>query len=112
MNDERFMTLAKALSKYLEAEKRFVKNSARIAEVAAAEKIARELFPDATIEVHDDPLQMGALILRVEALDITVRKIDAFKALIGNANNFEVYAIGEDKIRLSVLFKDALIRLP
>ena len=112
MTEENFMTFAKALGKYLKAEKRFVKNPARIAEVAEAEAIARAMFPNATITIADDPLQMGALILSVTDFDITVREIEQFQQLINKANNFEVYPIGEDTVQLNILFSKALIRLP
>ena len=112
MNEEEFLSFAELLSEYLGREKVFIKNPARISDVEDAGEIAREIFPFATISLKDDPLQMGALILCIEDIDIAVREIESFKSLIGKANNFEVCPIGDDRVRLSVLFNKALIHLP
>lgn len=112
MTDAELMTFARALGKYLEAEKRFVRNPARIAEVADAEHTARALFPNATITIADDPLQMGALILSVTDLDLVVRDTEQFERLISKATNFEIYSIGDDTVQMNILFNKAFTRLP
>jgi hypothetical protein len=111
MNDEEFLQFADQLAAYLEREKTFFKNPKRITEVEAAGEIARKMFPEAIITIKDDPLQMGALILCIEDIDIAVREIERFKELIGKANNFEVYPVGDERVRLSVVFNKALLRL-
>lgn len=114
MDDKEFETLMQALSKHLEREKVFIKNPERFAEVQRATEIAYELFPDATIAVDDDPLQMGALIVRIEAFDVIVRgtrEIDSFAELISKANNFEIYPVGDERLRFALVFSDALTKL-
>ena len=111
MNEEKFLQFADQLAAYLEREKVFIKNPKRMAEVEAAGELAREMFPDAIITMKDDPLQMGALILCVEDCDISVTEIERFQQLIGKANNFEIYALDDGGVRMSVLFDGALVRL-
>ena len=65
---------------------------------------AKEICPDAHIYVTDDPLQTGSLFLDVEDMDIVVRETNDFTELIKNANNFEIYPIDEEKLKLSVCF--------
>ena len=110
-----FENLMASIGKYLESEKVFIKNSARCAEVDEAFKIATQLFADANVTIDDDPLQLGALILRIEGCDLLVRGADSvakFSALIANADNFEIYPTTDDKIRFALVFSGALIRLP
>ena len=114
MDEKEFMSLMEGLSDYLEREKVFIKNPVRFAEVERATEIAEELFADSKVSIIDDPLQMGALILKIEGFDIVVRgerEIKLFTELIENADNFEIYAV-DDNIAFSILFNDALIRLP
>lgn len=115
MDDKEFETLIHALSEHLEREKVFIKNPVRFAEVQRATEIASALFTDATIAIDDDPLQMGALIVRIEAFDVTVRgatEIESFAELISKANNFEIYPVGDERLRFALVFRDALIRVP
>ena len=115
MDSQEFKGLMAELAQYLESEKVFIKNPARFAEIDTAFQIASQLFTDAEVTISDDPLQMGALILRIECYDIVVRgqdEIALFSALITNADNFEIYSAGEEKIKFSLVFSGALIRLP
>lgn len=103
-----------ALAEYLEREKIFIKNPARFADVESATEIATELFADAKISVENDPLQLGALIVRIEGFDIVVRgerEINLFKQLIDKADNFEIYSTGKDSLRFSIVFNGALMRI-
>lgn len=111
MNDEEFMQFASAVRQYLETPKVFVQNPQRIAEVNAATEIACKLFPEANITLEDDPLQMGAIILIVEDFDITVRETKAFCELVSKADNFEVYATDDEKVKLAIMFNNALTRI-
>ena len=114
MNDSEFLRLMNALAEYLEREKIFIKNPARFADVEAATEIATELFADAKISVKDDPIQMGALIICIEAFDIVIRgerEIRLFKQLIDKADNFEIYPVGKDSLRFSMVFNGALKRI-
>ena len=115
MDSQEFKGLMDKLAQYLESEKVFIKNPARFAEVNAAFQIASQLFTDAEVTISDDPLQMGALILRIESYDIIVRgqeEIALFSALIATADNFEIYPANNEKIKFALVFSGALIRLP
>ena len=115
MHDEEFEGLMGELSEYLEREKVFIKNPARFADVERATEIATQLFSDSTVAVDDDPLQMGALIVRIDCFDITIRgerEIKLFTELVSKADNFEVYPVGDERVRFAILFNHALTRLP
>jgi hypothetical protein len=114
MNNTEFNALMDALKEYLDKEKVFIKNPERFADIERATEIASALFSDMDIIIKDDPLQMGALIIKITGLDITVRgerEIALFKELISKADNFEIYAFGDDDITFSILFNHALVRL-
>lgn len=114
LSNENFMDLMDELAKYLENEKVFIQNPARYAEVQRAAAIAKELFNEYDISIKDDPIQMGALILCINGFDITVqgkRSKELFKELISQANNFEIYPVGDDKVRFSILFANVLKRI-
>ena len=98
------------LTEYLNSQKIFVQNPKRIAEVNAATEMACKLFPKADINLIDDPLQMGAIILTIEDCFVTVREVKKFIDLIGNANNFDILGT-EENIKLSILFDNALIKI-
>ena len=115
MNDKEFITFAEHLQKYLEMEKVFIKNPARFAEVEEAFNLAQQLFADSDITIADDPLQMGALILRIEGYDIVIRgqeEIALFSELISKASNFEIYPIGDEKVKFALVFSGALTKMP
>lgn len=114
MNDKEFMDLMSDLQEYLAREKVFIQNPVRYAEIQHATEIAKELLKDYDISIKDDPLQMGALILCIEGYDIMVqgeREIKLFTELISKANNFEIYPIGDERIKFSILFANALTRI-
>lgn len=111
MNDEEFMQFASAVRQYLEIPKAFIQNPQRMVEVNAATEIACKLFPEANIALEDDPLQMGAIILIVEDFDITVRETELFTELVSKADNFEVYATDDEKVKLAIMFNNALARI-
>ena len=109
--EEEFKNFAAILTEYLETQKVFVQNPQRIQEVNASTEIACRLFPEAIIEIKDDPMQMGAVVLSIEDFELTVRETEEFVALISKANNFEIYHCGDDMVRMEVLFRNALIRI-
>ena len=111
MNDEQFNNLAGLLTEYLEMQKVFVQNPQRMEDVSYATEMACRLFPDAQISIEDDPLQMGAVILRIEDFDIVVRETEDFYGIIDKANNFDIYPVGDEKVRIDILFANALIRI-
>ena len=70
--------LSHQLQEYLAKEKVFIYNPARMADINAAEKMAKYLFPEAKLNIRPDPLQMGALILEIEDYDLTVTETTLF----------------------------------
>lgn len=114
MNDAEFQGILNRLGQYLATEKNFVVNPVREPDFKHAVALANELFPNANVYIKDDPLQMGAMILRMEAFDINIsteREIILFTELINLADNFEVYAIENGNIRLAIVFQDVLVRI-
>lgn len=114
MTDENFMSLMHELNAYLEREKVFIKNPKRFPVVKRAMEIAEKLFKDSSITIKNDPLQMGSLCIGINGFDIVVRgerEIGLFKELISNADNFEIYPVGRERIQFSIMFNNALIRI-
>lgn len=105
-----FDNFADILTEYLKTQKIFIQNPQRMSEVNAATEMACRLFPEAEINLVDDPLQMGAIILEIEDCFVTVREIEKFIELIGKANNFDILN-GEDNVKLSILFDGVLTRI-
>lgn len=115
MNDAEFMDLMGELGEYLATEKVFIKNPTRLAEVQQATEIAKQLFQDTNVTVENDPLQTGAMCLCINGFDIVVRgerEIKLFQQLISKANNFEIYAVGNENIKIAIMFNDVLIKAP
>lgn len=108
MNEAEFHELMQQLARHLEREKTFIENPERIAEVQAAAELAMEMFPNANITVASDPLQMGVLILCIDDFDIVVRETERFATLISKANNFEIYPVGDERMRCNILFAKAM----
>ena len=114
MNDAEFQTILDQLSKYLSADKKFISNPFRETELMDAIAKANELFPDAKVELHSDPLEMGAMILRIEdfSLDVTgEREINLFADIIRHANNFEIYPVDAENVRFAAVFQNVLVRI-
>lgn len=114
MNDEEFQSILDQLSKYLAADKTFVSNPFRVTEIEKAIAMATELFPDSTVKLQDDPLQMGAMILVVEdyAIGATgATEINLFSEIIKLADNFEFYSIDSENVRFTAVFQNALVRI-
>lgn len=115
MNDAEFLSFMGGLKEYLETQKVFIQDPIRFAEVERATEIAREIFKDMEVSIEDDPLQMGALILCIKGFDITVRgerEIKFFQELIDKADNFEIYPVGDEKVKFAIMFNRVLRRLP
>lgn len=111
MNDNEFMQFANVITQYLEEQKVFIPNLKRITEVDTATEIAKKLFPEAKITIEDDPLQLGALILCIEDFDLTVRETELFDSLVGKADNFEIYSVGNENVKIAILFNNAMTRI-
>lgn len=108
MNEKQFLD---TMTEYLESQKVFIQNPQRMKDVSSAYELAQRLFPDSKIELKDDPIQMGAIFLCVEDFDISVRETEIFSKLISKADNFEIYATGDENVRISIMFSNALIRI-
>lgn len=114
MTDEEFMSLMDDLGEYLKANKVFIQDPVRFAEVQRATEIARQLFPETEIVIEDDPIQMGALILSISDFDVAIRgetEINLFTEMISKANNVEIYQIGNERVHIAVVFSHVLTRL-
>ena len=108
LNDEQFQQFLSELQKYLKQPKVFVTDIERAREFYSAVDLAKQLFPDATIEIKSDPLQTGAMSLHMESIDIVVRgerEINLFANLITLADNFEIYPVGSEKICFAAVFQ-------
>ena len=110
MNKEEMINIANLLSDYLAEKRTFVENPVRMVEVSAATEIACELFPTAKIQLEDDPLQLGAIILTIKDFDLVVRETEIFAEMIVNADNFEI-VYRNDKVELAILFNHALTQI-
>ena len=114
MTDAEFQLTLNKLGEHLSKEKRFINNPMRQTEIKNAFVQARKLFPDATIALQDDPLEMGAIILNIEADDITLRgvtEIKSFAEIIAAVDNFEIYALPDSRICFAAVFNDALVSI-
>lgn len=114
ITDEQFMSLMRGLGEYIDSKKVFVKNPARLNDVEQAAQIAKQLFQDYEITIEDDPIQMGALCLCINGFDITIRgkeEIRLFQKLIAKADNFEIYPVGDERIKFAIMFNGALTRV-
>lgn len=111
LTDEEFMKLADKFHQYKAKEKVFTINRSRIEDIELAREIAKKLFPDSKIYLADDPLGMGAIILRIEDFYLPVREIKLFQKMINTADNFDISIIGEEEVRLALLFNKAAIRI-
>lgn len=96
------------LRQYLAREKMFIANPERMPDVNRATEMAEHLFPEATITIEDDPLQMGALILCIEDFDFTVRETKCFNTIVGKADNFEIYPTDDQNVKIAIVFQNAL----
>lgn len=114
LTDEEFYGILTQLGEYLQTEKKFIDNPFRQTEIKDALVAARKLFPDAKIELHEDPLQLGALIIHMEMYDMNVSgetEIKLFVDIIRKADNFEIYPIDEETICFALVYQKALIRV-
>lgn len=116
MTDEQFHKILSNLKRYLEAEKTFVQNPLRTRDMIRALEIMHEIFPQDEIEVKDDPLQLGSVILSVKMPYMVVRgarELDLFSELAEIIDNFEVTSqMNEEDVRFSVVMQEVYIRVP
>lgn len=112
MTDAEFQSYLNKMAEHLSTNKQFVENPVRAREIANAFVLAKSLFPDAKIELKDDPLKMGAVIMRIEDYDIDVcgeASIRRFSAMLNKANDVEIYATEDGNARISILFNNVFV---
>ena len=108
MTDQKFLQFLNDLQAYLKTPKVFVTNINRAREFYTAVNLAKQLFPDTTVKVKDDPLQTGAMCIHVQTLDVTMRgarEIKLFSDLIALADNFEIYPVSSEEVCFAAVFQ-------
>lgn len=110
---ESLALLGKGIEDYLKMEKVFIPNPERFAEVVVAKRVAEKLFSDFKIEVTNDPLQTGALVIKIEGcyIECSGTEIKDFQQLIAKADNFEIWPIAREKFKFTLMFYGALKRV-
>lgn len=100
------MATMNQIRRYLDAPKEFVPNAKRLQDVMRAVNVAGEVFNDGIeITIKPDPLQTGALILRIKGYDIGVDEVDAFIEIIDRCDNFEISSSDEpEKVEINIIF--------
>lgn len=97
------------LREYVDAPKLGIINNARYQQLMDAYAIVKPLIlaedADATVEIIEGALQMGAMFIRAITSDVTVYDTAAFAEAIKNANNFQVYPTSDDRVKLDILFE-------
>ena len=114
MTDDEFYAILNSLGEYLQSEKRFVTNPVRHAEFEQAVRNAREIFPEAKIEIRDDPLERGAMILHIEDFDLDIckgKQIDLFIDILHNAENCEFYTLPNGNTCIAIVYQGVLMRI-
>lgn len=114
MKDFDMLALGDALNKYLKEPKTFVLDAQRLKEFETAKKIAAELFHNANIETAQDPVQMGALIMRIVDDNITVlgtTEIKKFNDMCMLADNFEIYPNNNEQLTFAAVFNGVYKRI-
>lgn len=108
LNDKQFNQFLTELQTYLKQPKVFVTNLNRAREFYTAVDLAKNVFSGVTIEIREDPLQTGAMIIHAEMPDIVMRgarEIKSFSAMIALADNFEIYNVGNGDICFAAVFQ-------
>ena len=107
--NDKFKSLLNTVEQYLNAEKSFIENADRMNDVMESFYKANELFPNAEIEIRQDALQLGGLVLQITdyQLDVSAeREIKTFQEIVGKANNFAFFPKGNDQVELTIIFYD------
>ena len=110
MDYKEFTEFTDTLQEYLQTEKTYIPNIARLRDVSNAIEVAREIYAEHEIALTKDPLQMGSLFLDITGTDISAigeREIELFNTLVSKANNFEIITYKNEELRLSICFAGA-----
>ena len=109
--DEFFSWIIDTTNKHLDKDKVFINNLPRYAEVKKAYNNAKKLYPDAKISLKGDMLQMGAMSIVIEFFDVVAsgsEEIEVFKEMISNADAFEIYPVGDEKVNFAITFNKVM----
>ena len=107
MYNDKFKELLNTVEQYLNADKKFIENHDRMRDVMESFYKGNELFKDATIEIYNDPLQLGSLIIQITdyQLDVSAqREIKCFNEIVSKADNFAFFPKGNDQVELTIMF--------
>lgn len=110
-NKGKLIMLGGAIEEYLAKEKIFIPNPERFEQVNIATEIAKKLFYDFEISVEHDPLQTGALVIKLTGYYMQVAgptEITEFKDLIILSDNFEISPTKGNKLQMNLMFYGAL----
>lgn len=108
LNDKQFNQFLTELQTYLKQPKVFITDINRAREFYTAVDLAKNVFYGVTIEIREDPLQTGAMIIHAEMPDIVMRgakEIKSFAAMVALADNFEIYPIDKGNVCFSAVFQ-------
>lgn len=114
LNEEQFEQLINKLNEYLQSEKVFVKNPIKTRATIRAVKILHELFPDDAMEIKDDPLQMGAVVVCVDTPMFVIRgkgKLNLFSELASIVDNFEIINGKGDEVHFAAVIQNVYIKI-
>lgn len=100
------------LKEYVDAPKTGVVNLARQRDLMEAylkiKNIVLSEDPDATIEIIEGALQLGAMVIRAVTSDVTVYDTAEFAEATKNADNFQIYPTADDRVKFDVLFEGVI----
>lgn len=100
------------IKEYLDTPKIGVVNVDRRREMMEAYELIKKIIltkdPDATVEIINDPLQMGAMAIRAVTFDVTVYDTAVFAEATAKADNFQIYPTDDDRVKLDVLFESVI----
>ena len=110
-----FTDFLSRINPYLKTNKQFIINPPRYKQLVTAVRMAQILFPDAKIELHDDPLQTGAQSIHIETYDITfnsIGKTEIFAELLLLSDVWEIYPRPDGDLDFNLTFNKVYILLP
>ena len=110
MEDNIITAIAAYIKEYLDSEKHITINENRKSELVQALSAAHRIFPDATISIKGDPLQLGSVIISIKDFDIDIPGggIPAYSEMTAAADNFTIYPTSNHMLKLDIMFNDVL----
>ena len=74
--------------------------------------VLNDEYADCVVKVSTCPLGTGDAVVSFDAYDVTSRNIRKFCDAIRHLSNFEIHAVGEDKVRFSGIFSKVAMVAP